>query len=163
MLCNPHKLTNHRREDVQAVLSSRETLFSTLSNNTALRESMRLGLKDVRSIEIESLLSSCNLSRKHSSLQGSLATATYLSDLSTLCSQIGLDIEAAAQNEVADALWDQGEHSTSIRMLKRLTKTPRSKNDSDHSQRSRLLAKLVSYGNTSYMLEVLIRIGSSCC
>lgn len=136
---------------MQSVLSSRETLFSTLSNNTTLREAMHLGLKDVRNIEVEALLSSCNISRKHSSLQDSLATATYLSDLAPICSQIGLDIEVAAQNEVADALWDQGEHSTSIRMLRRLTEMPRSKKESDQSHRSRLLAKLVSRGNLRHI------------
>jgi serine-protein kinase ATM len=138
-------IKSYRREDVRLVLSSRETLFSTLSNNDSLREAMHLGLKDVRDIEVETLLSSCSIARKHNSLQDSLATATYLSDLSPLCSQIGLDIEASAQNEVADALWDQGEHVTSIRMLKRLTELPRSKHESSQLHRSRLLAKLVSW------------------
>jgi serine-protein kinase ATM len=111
---------------------------------------MRLSLKDVRSIEVEALLSSCNISRKHSSLQDSLATATYLSDLSDVCSRVGLDIEASAQNEVADALWDQGEHSTSIRMLRRLTEMPppQLKSETDQSHRSKLLAKLVCPRNS---------------
>jgi ataxia telangiectasia mutated family protein len=104
---------------------------------------MHLSLKDVRNVEVEALLSSCNMSRKHSSLQDSLATATYLSDLIPSCSRIGLDINAAAQNEVADALWDQGEHSTSIRMLRRLTGLPQSKDEIVQSHRSKLLAKLV--------------------
>lgn len=133
---------------MQAVFSSRETLFGTLSNNNTLREAMHLSLKDVRSVEVETLLSSCNMSRKHSSLQDSLATATYLSDLTISCSRIGLDIKAAAQNEVADALWDQGEHSTSIRMLRRLTELPRSKDESSQSHRSKLLAKLVCEQNS---------------
>lgn len=107
---------------------------------------MHVSLKDVRRIEVEALLSSCQISRKLDSPQGSLATATYLSDLSDLCAKVGLDIQAAAQNEVADALWDQGEHSTSIRMLRRLTEISPShlKNTSGHAHRSNLLAKLVS-------------------
>ncbi|TID18730.1 hypothetical protein E2P81_ATG05712 [Venturia nashicola] len=118
------KMLSSKREDVYTVLSSRETLFSTVCNNASLREAMKLSLKDARSIEVEALLSSCHMSRKHNSLQGSLATATYLSELSEMCSRVGLDIQAAAQNEVADALWDQGEYSTSIRMLRRLVAIP---------------------------------------
>lgn len=107
---------------------------------------MKLSLKDARSIEVEALLSSCHMSRKHNSLQGSLATATYLSDLSELCSRVGLDIQAAAHNEVADALWDQGEYSTSIRMLRRLADLPAVKleNVSGPAHRATLLVKLVS-------------------
>lgn len=108
---------------------------------------MKLSLKDARSIEVEALLSSCHVSRKHNSLQGSLATATYLSDLSELCSRVGLDIQAAAQNEVADALWDQGEFSTSIRMLRRLANMPAAQLEhaTGSAHRATLLAKLVSH------------------
>lgn len=140
-----HYLPPHRREDVQIVLSSRETLFSTVCNNSSIREPMNLSLKDARSIEVEALLSSCHISRKHSSLQGSLATATYLSDLSEVCSRVGLDIQAAAQNEVADALWDQGEYSTSISMLRRLARMPAAQlqDTTGSTHRATLLAKLV--------------------
>lgn len=117
---------------------------------------MKLSLKDARSVEVEVLLSSCHMSRKHNSLQGSLATATYLSDLSELCSRVGLDIQAAAQNEVADALWDQGEYSTSIRMIRRLTDIPATqlKNETGPAHRATLLAKLVSQKSRWYLARL---------
>ncbi|KAE9972679.1 hypothetical protein EG327_009430 [Venturia inaequalis] len=120
------KMLSSKREDLQTVLSSRETLFSTVCNNTSLRDAMKLSLKDARSVE------------------GSLATVTYLSDLSELCSRVGLNIQAAAQNEVADALWDQGEYSTSIRMLRRLANMPAAQleNATGSAHRATLLAKL---------------------
>jgi ataxia telangiectasia mutated family protein len=105
---------------------------------------MRLSLKDVRDLEVQALLSSCITSRKHNALQESLAAATYLSDLAPACLEIGLNIDVIAQNEVADVLWDQGEHATSIRMLKGLAEPSRLRNESTGVHKAKLLAKLVS-------------------
>jgi ataxia telangiectasia mutated family protein len=118
-------------------------MFSTLCSNEQLRDVMHLSLKDVRTIEVEALVSSCAISRQQNALQESLATATYLSDFAPTCQSIGLDIEALALNEVADVLWDQGEHYTSIRMLRCLTEQVRPNNDKSDIQRSKMLAKLV--------------------
>jgi ataxia telangiectasia mutated family protein len=106
---------------------------------------MHLSLKDVRNVEVQALISSCTISRQRSALQESLATATYLSDLVPACKEIGLDIEAAAQSEVADVLWDQGEHSTSIRMLQQLAEQAYPNSEKDGNARSKVLAKLVSF------------------
>jgi ataxia telangiectasia mutated family protein len=119
-------------------------MFSTLSSNDHLREVMHISLKDVRNVEVEALVSSCTISRQQNALQESLATATYLSDLVPTCHQIGLDIETVALSEVADVLWDQGEQSTSIRMLRRLTEQVHPKMEGNGIQRSKMLAKLVS-------------------
>jgi ataxia telangiectasia mutated family protein len=135
----------YRVEDIRPILSSRETMFSTLSNNGHLREVMHISLKDVRNVEVEALVSSCTISRQQNALQESLATATYLSDLVPICQQIGLDIETLALNEVADVLWDQGEQSTSIRMLRRLTERVHPKAEGNGIQQSKMLAKLVSH------------------
>lgn len=105
---------------------------------------MNLKAKDVRAVEVEVLISSCTIARQRNALQESLATATYLSDLVPACKEIGLDIDLQAQNEVADVLWDQGEHSTSIRMLQRLTEHVNPEAENSGITMSRLLAKLVS-------------------
>jgi ataxia telangiectasia mutated family protein len=105
---------------------------------------MHLSLKDIRSVEVKALISSCTISRQLNALQESLATATYLSDLVPVCKEIGLDIEAEAQSEVADVLWDQGEHSTSIRMLRQLAEHAYPKTEKNGNARSKVLAKLVS-------------------
>ena len=71
-------------------------------------------------MEVEALVSSSALCRKHGALQESLASATYLSDLVEKCRSVGLDIEATAQHEVASVLWEEGEAETSIRMRQHL-------------------------------------------
>jgi ataxia telangiectasia mutated family protein len=71
-------------------------------------------------MEAEALVSSSTVSRRHGAIQESLASVTYLSDIVPKCKSVGLDIEATAQYEVANVLWDQGEMTTSIRMHQNL-------------------------------------------
>jgi ataxia telangiectasia mutated family protein len=71
-------------------------------------------------MEVEALVSSSSVCRKHGALQESLASVTYLSDIVPKCKAIGLDIEATAQHEVANVLWEQGETESSIRMRQHL-------------------------------------------
>jgi ataxia telangiectasia mutated family protein len=71
-------------------------------------------------MEVEALVSSSTICRKHGALQESLASVTYLSDIVPDCKSVGLDIEATAQHEVADVLWEQGETEISIRMRQHL-------------------------------------------
>ncbi|KAF2259280.1 hypothetical protein CC78DRAFT_621172 [Lojkania enalia] len=103
-------------EDVRVLLSCRETLFSVLSTNSSLLEVMRARTGTIRHMEVESLIASSTISRRHGAFQESLASVTYLSDIVPQCKAVGLDIEARAQHEVASVLWDQGEAETSIRM-----------------------------------------------
>ncbi|KAF2425727.1 ataxia telangiectasia mutated [Tothia fuscella] len=142
MVSRQERMVSAQVEDIRPILSSRETLFSTLSSNVPLLIKMKLAVKDVRSIEVKALISSCTVSRQRNSLQESLATATYLSDLIPVCSEFGFDIEAVAHNEVADVLWDQGEHSTSIRMLRNLAAHSYPKSEQHETAKSKILAKL---------------------
>jgi ataxia telangiectasia mutated family protein len=71
-------------------------------------------------MEAEALVSSSTVCRKHGALQESLASVTYLSDIVPKCKAVGLDIEATAQQEVANVLWEQGETDISIRMRQHL-------------------------------------------
>ncbi|KAF2190124.1 hypothetical protein K469DRAFT_624615 [Zopfia rhizophila CBS 207.26] len=106
--------------DVQVLLSCRETMFSVLSTNSSLLESLRARTGTVRHMEVEALISSSAMSRRHGALQASLASVTYLSDMVEQCKSVGLNIEATAQHEVASVLWEQGEAETSIRMRQHL-------------------------------------------
>ncbi|KAF2011391.1 hypothetical protein BU24DRAFT_495581 [Aaosphaeria arxii CBS 175.79] len=110
-------------EDVRLVLSCRETLFSVLSANTSLQNSMRARPGALRHMEVEALVSSSTISRRHGALQESLASVTYLSDIVQPCKAVGLDVQATAQHEVANVLWDQGETDTSIRIRQHLIDT----------------------------------------
>jgi serine-protein kinase ATM len=71
-------------------------------------------------MEANALLSSSKIYRKHGALQESLASATYLLDIAEDCKKVGYPVTAAAQFELADVLWCQGETDTSIRMLQHL-------------------------------------------
>lgn len=113
-------LTITRFNDVRQLLSCRETLFNVLGTNAALVDSLHTRTATVRGMEVEALVSSSSLCRKHGALQESLASVTYLSDIVPECKAIGLDIEATAQHEVANVLWEQGETEISIRMRQHL-------------------------------------------
>jgi ataxia telangiectasia mutated family protein len=77
-------------------------------------------------------------------LQDSLTSVTYLSDIVQQCKAVGLDIEATAQNEVANVLWEQGEAETSIRMRQHLIDHTKFDSQSTDISLPVLLARLVS-------------------
>ncbi|KAF1947572.1 hypothetical protein EJ02DRAFT_429982 [Clathrospora elynae] len=106
--------------DVRQLLSCRETLFNVLSSNPVLVDSLHTRTATLRGMEVEALVSSSSVCRKHGALQESLASVTYLSDIVPECKAVGLDIEATAQHEVANVLWEQGETEISIRMRQHL-------------------------------------------
>ncbi|KAF2871547.1 hypothetical protein BDV95DRAFT_606981 [Massariosphaeria phaeospora] len=107
-------------EDVRQLVSCRETLFRVLSSNTSLLDSLKARTGTIRHMEVQALVSSSAICRKHGALQESLASVTYLSDIVQECKSVGLDIEATTQHEVASVLWDQGETEASIRMRQHL-------------------------------------------
>ncbi|KAK5164179.1 hypothetical protein LTR04_001989 [Oleoguttula sp. CCFEE 6159] len=120
MQSRQHWMQFGRYEDVRQILSSRETLFSSLSSNKQLQTLIHTGAKEARTIEIEALLASSSLSRQHRALQESLTTITYISDLGQVCNEVEMDVRAATQLEMASVMWDQGEMTTSIQMLQGL-------------------------------------------
>jgi ataxia telangiectasia mutated family protein len=95
-------------------------------------------------MEVEALVSSSSISRRHGAIQESLASVTYLSDIVPRCKSAGLDIEATAQHEVANVLWEQGETDTSIRMRQNLINYASFDSQSVELSLPVLLAKLVS-------------------
>lgn len=137
-------LTHFRFDDVRVLLSSRETLFSVLGTNTALLQSLRAGAGAIRQMEVEALVQSSAICRKHGALQESLSSVTYLSEVVEKCRSVGLDIEATAQHEVSSVLWEQGEAETSIRMRQRLIKNSTLDSQVIDISLPVLLAKLVS-------------------
>lgn len=104
---------------------------------------MRVRSGTVRHMEVEALVQSSTISRKHAALQDSLASVTYLSDIVQQCKAVGLDIEATAQNEVANVLWEQGEAETSIRMRQHLIDHTKFDSQSTDISLPVLLARLV--------------------
>jgi ataxia telangiectasia mutated family protein len=115
-----------------------------LSTNTHLVDSLRTRTATLRNMEVEALVSSSSICRRHGALQESLASVTYLSDLVPKCKSVGLDIEATAQHEVANVLWEQGETEISIRMRQHLIDHARFDTQNVDLSLPVLLAKLVS-------------------
>lgn len=105
---------------------------------------MKVRAGTIRHMEVESLVSSSNINRRHGNLQESLASVTYLSDIVQECKSVGLDIESVAQHEVAGVLWDQGEVETSIRMRQYLIDHGTFDSQDPNISLPVLLAKLVS-------------------
>lgn len=126
------------------MLSTRETIFSILSQTSRLQDALHAGPKDVRTFEVKALLKSSEICRQHHALQESLASATYLSDLVGPCKEMGLPIDAPAQFEIACVLWEQGETTSAIRMLDEIDAPSYSEDESGSFIKSKLLVKLVS-------------------
>jgi ataxia telangiectasia mutated family protein len=97
---------------------------------------------DSRLVEVQTSLLSSSLNRNNGALQESLTSATYLTSLIEPCQVLGVNIEAAANLEAANALWDQGEMASSIGMLRALEKNSNLKKQTIPVGRSDLLAKL---------------------
>jgi ataxia telangiectasia mutated family protein len=67
-----------------------------------------------------------------------------LSKLVQPCSELGLRIENAAKYDMASVLWDQGEMTTSIRMLQNLNEQSDLQTQSLVVSQAEVLASLVS-------------------
>ncbi|KAJ4290197.1 Serine/threonine-protein kinase tel1 [Kalmusia sp. IMI 367209] len=107
-------------EDVRQLLSCRETLLSVLGSNASLLDSLHTRAGTVRSMEVEALVSTSTICRRHGALQESLTSVTYLSDIVQDCKAVGLEVEATAKYEEAKVLWDHGEQEKSIRIRQEL-------------------------------------------
>ncbi|KAI9837294.1 MAG: hypothetical protein M1819_000368 [Sarea resinae] len=131
-----------RFEDVSQIVSSRETLFSTLSRRYHLQKLVRVSPRDARHTEVEALLHSSKMSRSHGALQNSLVTASYLSEMIAPCQTLGINVSAAIHHEEASVLWDQGEMIASIRMLQAIEGSTDFAKQSIQIGKAELLSKL---------------------
>ena len=109
------------------------------------------------------MLASSRMSRAHAAFQNALTAVTYLTGLTQLCEEAGVIVAAAIQFESAQVLWEQGEMSTSIRMLQELQSNINPKAQSIHVGRPEILAKLVSFLQEMNHYEGLLKpdLGSS--
>ncbi|TAQ88370.1 hypothetical protein B7494_g3315 [Chlorociboria aeruginascens] len=131
-----------RFDDISQILSSRSTTLSILSQQPRLQKILNVEPLDTRLVEVRTALLSSKLNRAHNGLQESLSLATSLIDLIQPCLDLGLNIEAVTHLEAANALWDQGEMTSSIGMLKALDKGPLKVKQSIPVGRSDLLSRI---------------------
>lgn len=129
---------------IDDILSCRETLLSSLSKSNKLQQLLRVTHHEARVVESSNLLANSRISRNHGALQHALTKVTYLTGLVAPCENAGVTISAAAQFESARVLWDQGEMSTSIKMLEDLLADPQLESQSLKVGRPELLARMVS-------------------
>ncbi|WPH01965.1 Hypothetical protein R9X50_00481900 [Acrodontium crateriforme] len=105
-------------EDSGAILINRQTLFSVLAQNKALMDEMHLSPKTCKKIEAESLLEVSKYARSHGVIQEALSATTQVSLLANQDAHYGVHIDAAAKVETASVLWDIGEATASVLMLR---------------------------------------------
>lgn len=129
-------------DDVNSILSCRSTALSMLSQSCRLQEMTKIKTLDSRYIEVQTALLASKIIRAHSNLQESLSLTTSMIDLIAPCRSVGINIEAAVYLESANTLWDQGEVSTSIDMLKALDNPSLLKKQAINVGRPLLLAKI---------------------
>ncbi|KAK0123635.1 Serine/threonine-protein kinase tel1 [Cadophora gregata] len=130
-----------RFDDISQILSCRGTTLSTLSQEPRLQRIMHVQPIDTRIVEVETALLSSTINRAHGALQESLSLATSMMDLIKPCHDVGVNPEVAIQLEAANAMWDQGEMGSSVRMLQALDDGPLLKNQTIVVERSDLLTK----------------------
>ncbi|KAL2270361.1 hypothetical protein VTJ83DRAFT_2545 [Remersonia thermophila] len=140
-----------RYPDVSQILSCRETTLSMWSQHHGLRAT-GLTPADARLLQVRGLLLSSDIFRFHRANQETLNLSTTLTDLIRSSESLGLSIDAAVKMETANALWDQGEMITSIRMLQNIAGDSSLKKQTVPVSRSDLLSK-ISYRVSVARLE----------
>ena len=113
---------------------------------------IKISQHDAKLLESQVLLASSRISRKQAALQNALTAVTYLTEREQSCLDNGVDISSAVQFESAQVLWEQGEMSTSIRMLQELQSSINPKAQSIHVGKAELLVRLVFTISTTYFL-----------
>ncbi|KAL1966845.1 hypothetical protein VTN77DRAFT_3810 [Rasamsonia byssochlamydoides] len=107
-------------QDIAPILFCRETLFSSIKNKDYLKSSTKLTSRNAQLLEVKAIRESFKISRDLDGSQESLKSAISLSKLVQPCAALGINIDGAAKFDLANVLWDQGEMTTSIRMLQQL-------------------------------------------
>ena len=128
--------------DFRAILSNRNALFGLIAQNGAVSSGLRIGVKECRSIEIDSLLSASRLAREHGQLQEAIGATTQIADLLGECQDIELKADVVAKSETASVLWASGEVTASVQMLRDALAVPDFESQDLPAGRSGLLAQL---------------------
>lgn len=118
MKCRSDWMHMAHYEDVKPILSNRQTLFGVLVQNTNLQQKLHMNQKQARAFEVEALLAESRYAREHSHLQEALTATTTLSNMVSVCDSVNLAIAGAVKSETASVLWDAGETSASVKMLR---------------------------------------------
>lgn len=135
-------LTVNSYGSVSQILSCRGTTMSMISQQNTLRTNIKLSAAAARQMEIEAMITASQIYRYHQAAQESLNISTRLTNLISPCAALDLHVDAAVNIETANSLWDYGEMSTSIRMLRGIDKDASLKKQTLPVSRSDLLSKI---------------------
>ncbi|KAL4957717.1 hypothetical protein BDW69DRAFT_180363 [Aspergillus filifer] len=113
-------LQNTHVQEVGEILSSHETLFSSIKQKDNLKSAFNLTDQDAQLLEVKVIRQSLHIARNHGIPQASLKSAVYLSKLSDQCASLDLNVEGVTKFDLANVLWDQGEMAPSIQILQQL-------------------------------------------
>lgn len=116
--------------------------MSTLSQDPRLQMIVGVEAIDTRLVEVSGALMASKIYRSHDAMQEALSLATSMTDLIHPCNQVKIRAEVAIHVEAANALWDQGELGSSIRMLQALDDTKLLKSQTIGVGRSHLLSTI---------------------
>ncbi|KAJ5356009.1 hypothetical protein N7517_010618 [Penicillium concentricum] len=120
MMARSSWLKTESYHEVGEILSWHEALFSSVRKSDILKSRAKLSLGDSRLLEAKVIRQSLEITRAHGISQASLKSAMSLSKLAEPCAALGMNIDGAANFDLANVLWDQGEMTASIRMLQQL-------------------------------------------
>ena len=124
------------------IVSNRSALFSILAQNSIVSSALGSGVRDLRVVEIESLLHMCRLAREHGQLQEAIGATTQIVDLVNECKDIGVRADVVTKLETSSVLWTAGEVTASVRTLRDALAEPDFAHQDIETGRPGLLAQL---------------------
>lgn len=136
-------MSTSRFQDISQIISSHEALFSSIKYKDHLKTILKQNSRDAQLFEVKVIRESLRIGRENEALQASLKSAILLSNLVEPCADVGVNISAAAKYDLANVLWDQGEMTTSIRMLQQLREHSDLHKQAIPVSRAEVLANLV--------------------
>lgn len=130
--------------EIGEIVNCHEALFSSIKQKDYLKSAISLGDSDAQLLEVKVIRRSLEIARDHGIPQASLKSAMCLSKLAQTCASKDIIIDGAAKFDLANVLWDQGEMTTSIRMLQQLNGQADLHRQTIPISRAELLVTLVS-------------------
>ena len=129
-------------EKSRDIILGREALFSAIRRNEYLQSCLKISASDSQLFEVRIVRDSLRVVGDHDASQSALNRAMYLSKLASLPANSSLKIESVAQYDLAKILWDQGQTTTSIKMLRQLKDRDDLRQGAFAVSRSEILADL---------------------
>lgn len=120
----------------------REAAITAIKRSNILRTHLNLNVHEAQLLEINVIRNSLKVARSYSAAQFCLNRAMYMSKLAEMPAFSLQRVEAAILHDTAHVLWDQGETSASIQMLRQLKERKNFEQQTIFVSRAEILADL---------------------